>query len=154
MKLRAPKNLKILILSLAFVALKSTLAFAADLAPIQMPEDSKASIFGTAQMLGLAQHVRDGVKDNDRVYLFLQQARLGVQGHIGDYKFYSQLALGGENMTPGTANPAFNLLDIIHHYSDSLFKPFRANNIAKIYKMNRAIINHRLFKKSKFFDVL
>jgi hypothetical protein len=75
-------------------------------------ENSKMSIFGTTQMLGLGQHAPDTVKDRDRVYLFLQQARLGFKGHIEDYKFFMQLAFGGENMTPGTANPAFTLLDM------------------------------------------
>jgi hypothetical protein len=74
-------------------------------------DTSDVSIFGTAQMLGLGEVVSDDVKKDARGYLFLQQARLGFLGHLGDYNFYTELALGGENMTPGSANPAFTMLE-------------------------------------------
>lgn len=71
------------------------------------------SLFGTGQLLGLGEYVSDDVPKKDaRAYLFLQQARVGFQGHLADYNFYTELALGGEEMTPGSANPAFTLLEM------------------------------------------
>jgi hypothetical protein len=75
-------------------------------------ESSELGIFGTAQLIGIGEYVPDdNVKKDARAYLFLQQARLGFEGRLGDYDFYTELALGGENMTPGSANPAFTLLE-------------------------------------------
>ena len=74
-------------------------------------DTSELSIFGTVQMIGIGEYVQDDVKKDARAYLFMQQARLGFQGHLGDYNFYTELALGGEDMTPGSANPAFTLLE-------------------------------------------
>ena len=79
---------------------------------IHKSDDSELDFFATGQMLGMAQKVPDDVKKDARLYLFLQQARLGFSGHLGDYNFYTELALGGENMTPGSANPAFTLLEM------------------------------------------
>lgn len=75
-------------------------------------ENTGLSLFGTGQMLGLGEYVDDNVKKDARMYLFMQQARLGFTGHLDDYLFYTELALGGEEMTPGSANPGFTLLEM------------------------------------------
>ncbi len=81
---------------------------------IEIVKGEKAGLemFGTGQLLGMGQHVNDTVKKSDRVYLFMQQSRLGFAGHVEDDKFYTELGLGGENVTQSNSNPALTLLEM------------------------------------------
>jgi len=64
-------------------------------------KDLGLELFGTGQFLGLGEIVKDNVRKNHRVYFFMTQARLGFSGNLEDYKFYTELELGGEN-TPAS----------------------------------------------------
>ena len=62
---------------------------------------------GMGQLLGFGQIVDDPVKNNDRVYLFLKEARLRASGRYDDFRFHLELAVGGEDTivapTPGVS---------------------------------------------------
>ncbi|MCI0707979.1 MAG: OprO/OprP family phosphate-selective porin [Ignavibacteriae bacterium] len=74
---------------------------------------SNFHIFGRLQTLGFMQSVKDDVANSTRMYLFLKQARLGVNGDYDGVKFNMQLAFGGEEEvkapSPGVA---LSLLDL------------------------------------------
>lgn len=71
------------------------------------------SIHGRLQTIGFLQSLKDNFQDKTRVYLFLKQARLGVNGKYEDVGFDLQLAFGGEEEvkapSPGVA---LSLLDL------------------------------------------
>jgi hypothetical protein len=102
------KKTSLVMLVLAFAEFFYSTPLAAAI-PLANNEKAGVDLFGTLQMLGLAQHVKDQVKKDNRIYLFMQQARLGFAGHLEDYRFYSELALGGENSTAEKANPGENI---------------------------------------------
>ena len=65
---------------------------------------------GYLQALGVVQSVPDKVRNSDRVYLFLKEARLRFTGNIETVKYEVMLAPGAEDITPNT-NSALGLLD-------------------------------------------
>ncbi len=67
-------------------------------------------MFGRLQMLGVGENVADPVRNNNRLYLFTQESRLGFRGNFEGYKYETQLALGGEEAV--TSNVALTLLDM------------------------------------------
>jgi hypothetical protein len=68
-------------------------------------------VWGRTQLLGVGEWVpTDTVRRHDRVYLYLEQARLGFDGKIGDYNYYTELSLGGEDVTT-TSDIALTLLE-------------------------------------------
>lgn len=77
---------------------------------IQKSDSSSMDLFGRGQLLGHGEIVDDPYRDNARVYLFLQQARFGASGHIDDYRYHLELALGGEE--PLTGNVSLSMLDL------------------------------------------
>ncbi|HWP81738.1 MAG TPA: porin [Bacteroidota bacterium] len=54
------------------------------------------SLYGRLQTQGYLQALRDDFGDNNRVYLFMKQARLGLAGTYEDIRINFQLAFGGE----------------------------------------------------------
>jgi len=67
-------------------------------------------MFGRLQMLGVGENVADPVRNNNRLYLFTQESRLGFRGNFEGYKYETQLSLGGEEVV--TSNVALTLLDM------------------------------------------
>jgi len=67
-------------------------------------------MFGRIQMLGVGENVADPVRNNNRLYLFTQESRLGFRGNFEGYKYETQLSLGGEEVV--TSNVALTLLDM------------------------------------------
>lgn len=98
----------------ALGTLLTTAAMAAMCAPSFAQDEDEAKVKvggrfqlgGTAEMLGREQSVRSA----GRVWVFQKQSRLWVEGKQGDTKFYSQLALGGEDVYTGNVN--LTLLDM------------------------------------------
>ncbi|HEY9854628.1 MAG TPA: hypothetical protein V6D05_02735 [Stenomitos sp.] len=93
-------------------------ALAAMCAPSFAAEDEDAAkvtvggrinMGGTAEMLGREQSERSA----GRVWVFQKQSRLTVSAKQGDTKFFSQLALGGEDVY--TSNVNLTLLDMYAH---------------------------------------
>ena len=67
---------------------------------------------GRLQSFGLVERVNDPVKDHNRFYLFIKQARLNMNGKIDNWKYNFELAFAGEEEVlapnPGVS---LNLLD-------------------------------------------
>lgn len=85
-------------------------------------------IMGRGQMIGVAQNVPDPVRDNNRIYLFLKQARLGISGRFEDlFKFETQFAYGGENANG--SNTDLGMLDFV---ADVNLKPLGEDAIFKV----------------------
>ena len=59
-------------------------------------DDVSFNLGGRFQLFGVGQRVIDPYKDNNRLFLFLKQARISASGQIEDYKYYTEWAMGGE----------------------------------------------------------
>ncbi|MHB8418097.1 MAG: porin [Myxococcales bacterium] len=68
-------------------------------------------IGGMLQGLGLAQYVDDPTDAKGRMYLFLPQARLRMDGNYDRFSFNFQLAMGGADLTT-SSGVAIGLLDM------------------------------------------
>ncbi len=80
-----------------------------------VPDSGNASLnfYGRLQTIGFLQNLKDDVRDNTRMYLFLKQARIGAKASYHDIDFDLQFALGGEDIvkapSPGVG---LSLLDL------------------------------------------
>jgi hypothetical protein len=59
-------------------------------------ENSTLDINGRMQLVGFGQSVRDPERNDERAYMFVKQARLGISGNYDDYRYKLQLAFAGE----------------------------------------------------------
>jgi hypothetical protein len=65
---------------------------------------------GRAQLIGYGENVADPIRDNNRVFLFLKQARLNVHGHVAqDYLYNTEWAFAAEDING--SNTSLTLLD-------------------------------------------
>jgi hypothetical protein len=76
------------------------------------PQPPTINPFGSFQTLGFIQSVDDHKDYNTRLYLFLKQARFGVNGNYDDVKYEFQLALGGEDGIKTSPGVSLSLLDL------------------------------------------
>src|SRR5437867_1749077 len=67
-------------------------------------------VTGRLQWLGVVEDVPDPFAQDDRMYLFMKQARLRWTGMYGDVKYDVQTAYGGEDI-PASSNATLGLLD-------------------------------------------
>lgn len=67
------------------------------------------TIGGRAQLIGYAENVADPVKDNNRLYLFLKEARLNMHGHVEEMKYNTEWAYAAEDVNG--SNTSLTLLD-------------------------------------------
>jgi hypothetical protein len=74
-------------------------------------DDMNLDVGGRMQLYGLAQHVDDPHRDNERLYLFMKQARVMFSGSYEDYKFHTEIAFGGEEEVQNK-NSSLSLLDM------------------------------------------
>lgn len=74
-------------------------------------DDASFNLGGRFQLFGVGQRVIDPYKDNNRVFLFLKQARISASGQIEDYKYYTEWAMGGEEAVKNL-NSSVSLLDM------------------------------------------
>lgn len=95
---------------LAVVVLAAATTAAASAVNVVDKENVKLNVGGYLQAIGVAEHVPDLVRDEDRFYLFLKEARIRFDGSIDKVPFEVMLATGGEDITPNT-NAALGLLD-------------------------------------------
>ncbi len=80
--------------------------------PIVNTDQNKLDIFGRAQMIGTGEIVPDPKAQHERVYLFLNEARLGLKGQYEDlFKYEMQLDFGGESINGSNTN--MSLLDMV-----------------------------------------
>lgn len=99
------------ILTLLLLAGVTTTAGAWDL---HRTEDSHFSVGGQLHLLGSFQYMEDPIRDDLRPYLFLDLARLYLDGSNGNWRYRMSAALGGEADKTGGAG--FALLDL---YADA-----------------------------------
>lgn len=98
--------MKPLILAMAGIAAFAT---AANAMTVAETDSSQLNTSGYVQVLGVGEQVPDPARKLDRLYLFLKEARLRFNGHLGDTKFNLMWAAGGEDIS--TSNNALGLLD-------------------------------------------
>lgn len=97
--------------------LLSTLATAIALGGLAAPAEAQTepetevAVGGRLQMMGLAEWLEsEPHRSQGRIYLFMKQSRLDFTARRGDTRFYSQLALGGEDVFTNNVN--LTLLDM------------------------------------------
>ncbi len=73
--------------------------------------DAEVDVGGMVQMLGFAQRLDDPYKDDNRLYLFMNRARLRFSGHYDEISFYTELGLGGEASIVAQTAVSLSLLD-------------------------------------------
>lgn len=95
---------------LATVAVVLATTAAASAVNVVDKDNVKLNIGGYLQAIGVAEDVPDRVRDEQRLYLFLKQARIRIDGSVQSIPFEIMLATGGEDITPNT-NAALGLLD-------------------------------------------
>jgi hypothetical protein len=86
----------------------------------------KLNANGRLQWLGVGQNLDDSFANGNRLYLFMKQARLRVNGKYDGVKFDVQWAYGGEDVVAASPGIALNLLDF------SFDIPLPANTWLKI----------------------
>src|SRR5690349_15696925 len=80
--------------------------------PVVSTDANQLDIYGRAQMMGIGEIVPDPVANHDRIYLFLNQARVGFEGRYEDlFKYDMQLDFGGESINGSNTN--MSLLDMV-----------------------------------------
>ena len=90
--------------------------------------DLEIGIGGRMNLMGLGELSQDPVRDKNRIYLFQKNSRLEFSAKQGEHLFYSQLALGGEDVYTGNTN--LTLLDMYTKVSTPL-----GNVVAGQYKV-------------------
>jgi hypothetical protein len=100
------------VIGVVIVGLSATLAPRAfgEIAVVKT-DDAELDFGGMVQLLGFAQHLDDPYKDDDRVYLFMNRARLRLSGHYDAVSFYTEMGLGGEDAVVATTGVSLSLLD-------------------------------------------
>ncbi|MDB5098994.1 MAG: hypothetical protein JWM80_3415 [Cyanobacteria bacterium RYN_339] len=84
---------------------------AAALTEVAKHDDLTIGVGGRLQAMGFAEQLQaDPYRSAGRIYLFLKQSRLELAARKGEVSFYSQLALGGEDVY--TSNTNLTLLDM------------------------------------------
>jgi hypothetical protein len=85
----------------------------ANAAQVLKTDNAAMDVGGRLQLLGFAQKLDDGQRDNERLYLFLKQGRLSLSGNVDAWRYRVMVAFGGEDEikapTPGIA---LGLLDM------------------------------------------
>src|SRR5437773_3049244 len=71
----------------------------------------KLNANGRLQWLGVGQKLDDGFANHNRMYLFMKQARLRVNGQYEGVKFDVQWAYGGEDIVAASPGIALSLQD-------------------------------------------
>src|SRR5262245_2772967 len=94
---------------IATLALAAATTAAASAVNVVDKENLKLNVGGYLQAIGVAENVPDKVRDENRLYLFLKEARIRFDGSIDKVPFEVMLATGGEDITPNT-NAALGLL--------------------------------------------
>jgi hypothetical protein len=97
------------VLTLTVLALAAA-ATAASAATLFQSDDVTVNMHAYAQGVAVAQDVPDNVRNKDRLYLFVKEARLRWDGLLYGATYDIMLAPGAEDITPNT-NSALGLLD-------------------------------------------
>ncbi|HYX92858.1 MAG TPA: porin [Myxococcaceae bacterium] len=66
-------------------------------AEVANSENFGLDVGGRIQLIGLAQRVNDPIRDQTRMYMFIHQARLNLDGHFDGFKYLVTLGFAGED---------------------------------------------------------
>ncbi len=80
------------------------------LTQVSKTDDVEISVGGRMNLMGLGEISHDTIRDKYKIYLFQKNSRLEFAAKQGDNLFYSQLALGGEDLY--SSNNNLTLLDM------------------------------------------
>jgi hypothetical protein len=96
--------------------------------PVINTEKAQLDIFGRAQLIGTGEIVPDPIANHDRIYLFLNEARMGLKGRYEDlFKYEMELDFGGESINGSNTN--MSLLDLV---ADIPLRSLGENTIFKV----------------------
>lgn len=73
--------------------------------------EASLNVDGRLQFFGVGQSLKDPVRNDARLYLFLKQARLRFHGDVESVGYDMQLAFAGEDEVKTGQNASLNLLD-------------------------------------------
>lgn len=105
-------NAKSLIGSVAAAAALA-LPNAGHAAEVVRTDNASLDVGARLQLVGFGQMVDDAFRNDARMYLFLKQGRVSLQGHYGDVDFKAQMALGGEaEIKAPSPGVSLDLLDL------------------------------------------
>ncbi len=79
--------------------------------PMARSDAAELDAGGMIQALGFAQHLDDPYKGDDRLYLFLNRARLRLSGRYDRISFYTEMGVGGEDTIVSQTGVSLSLLD-------------------------------------------
>lgn len=79
--------------------------------PLAKADNAEFDAGGMIQALGFAQHLDDPYKNDARLYLFLNRARLRLSGHYDQITFYTEMGVGGEDTVVSQTGVSLSLLD-------------------------------------------
>ncbi|HVV50247.1 MAG TPA: porin [Polyangia bacterium] len=79
--------------------------------PLAKGDDAELDAGGMIQLLGFGQHLDDPDKNDDRLYLFMNRARLRLSGHYDRISFYTEMGVGGEDTVVSQTGVSLSLLD-------------------------------------------
>lgn len=98
--------------------------------PVVNTDTNQLDIFGRAQIMGTGEIVPDPKANHDRIYLFLNEARMGLKGRYEDlFKYEMQMDFGGESINGSNTN--MSLLDMVADV------PIRAMGDNMIFKIGQ-----------------
>lgn len=94
----------------ALVAVLASSAFA----DVQVYKNDQASVGvgSMIQVLGMGQNLIDPYRNDNRMYLFMKEARLRLSGNYEDYRFRLELGMGPEDAVVSQTGIALGLLDL------------------------------------------
>lgn len=94
----------------ALIALLATAAHADT--PVLQTSQTEVDVGAMVQVMGAAQQVDDPVANDQRLYLFMKEARLRATGRYQDVRLNLELALGGEEAVSTQTGVSLSLLDL------------------------------------------
>ncbi len=102
------------------------------------------SVYGRLQGYGFYENLKDYTLNNNRVYLYLKEARFGVKDHYDGATFDFQMELGGEDQTISTG-VALTLLDM------SADIPLMGNTFIKVGQFKVPFGREQMTYEGSFF---
>ena len=94
--------MKTLVLTLALLVSFASMAFAQTgglLQNLSLGGGDTLNFYGRAQGDGYLESLKDNVLNNDRIWLYMKEARFGLKDHYDGITFDFQMALGGEEVS-------------------------------------------------------
>lgn len=102
---------KLLTSALAFTLWSAAAPALADTAVLKT-DQAEINVGGMAQAYGEIEYLKDPYKDDGRMYLYLKEARLRLNGKYDDFGFHFELGTGPEDVVNTSSGMALGMLDM------------------------------------------